>query len=299
MVFADKTTDGLTFDGASSITVKIGNNTLAEADYTISTDTEDFTVTINMLKNTGTDAAPVYEAKYTYNDPITVTYTAKVNKDAVTKIDENHATLTYNHNPKDDTEVGTTPPVVVKTYSSKLQIEKVDGSDTSTKLSGAVFVLRSKTPNTNTGETVTAQAGKYYKFTAASGDTPAKTEWITVNPDAITDLITAANNNTITSVTTDENGAASFDGLEDGTYELIEIISPEGYNLVTTPTEVTIAGSDSDDTKLTVTSQVKNNSGSVLPSTGGIGTTIFYVLGAILVIGAGVVLVSRRRMNIQ
>jgi len=52
-------------------------------------------------------------------------------------------------------------------------------------------------------------------------------------------------------------------------------------------------------TNLERTSTVINEAGSVLPSTGGIGTTIFYIIGAILVIGAGVVLVTRRRMNVQ
>ena len=105
---------------------------------------------------------------------------------------------------------------------------------------------------------------------------------------------------TITVVTTDAQGKANFDGLEDGTYELVEVEAPKGYNLLTSPVEVVIDGADATETDLsplTVTTPVENNSGTQLPSTGGIGTTIFYVVGTILVIGAGVVLITRRRMN--
>ena len=93
------------------------------------------------------------------------------------------------------------------------------------------------------------------------------------------------------------NGKAHFDGLEDGKYELIEVVAPEGYNLLTDSTEVTVPGKDDQDNLvLTVTAEVENKSGSELPSTGGIGTTIFYVLGGLMVIGAAVILVSKKRM---
>ena len=101
---------------------------------------------------------------------------------------------------------------------------------------------------------------------------------------------------TITVVTTDDEGKAKFEGLENGEYELIEVEAPKGYNLLTTPTPVTIAGSDSDESKLTIKSTIENKSGAQLPSTGGIGTTMFYVFGAALVIGAGVLMVTMRRM---
>lgn len=291
MTFADTTTAGLTFDGVDSIVVKIGTTTLkAGTDYTVSTDTADFSVTIDML--TGTEGSKT--AKYTYNDPITVTYTATVNDQAVTKIDENHATLTYNNNPKDDTSKETTPPVVVKTFSAKVVIKKVDGSDKTTPLSGAKFVLRAKTIGAAAGDTheTDLAAGKYYYYDATAKDV----KWVTVTSEKAEDL---AKDTTITVVTTDAQGNANFDGLENGTYELIEVEAPAGYNLLTTPTKVTVNGSDADVTTLTITSQVENNSGTQLPSTGGVGTTIFYIIGAILVVGAGVVLVTRRRMNAQ
>ena len=104
--------------------------------------------------------------------------------------------------------------------------------------------------------------------------------------------------------TTNKSLVTNVRGLAAGTYYLTETATADGYNLLTTDIVVTIdaegnatidAGElfTASDSTITVT----NNSGSVLPSTGGIGTTIFYVIGAILVLGAGVLLVTRRRMN--
>ena len=289
MEFTDKTTAGLTFDGENSITVTIGGKTLTKGtDYTVDTTTADFKVTIDMLKGEENEKT----AKYTYNDEIKVTYTATVNENAVTKIDENTAELSYNNDPKNTESKDKTPPVVVKVYSSKLVIDKVDAKATSKKLAGAKFVLRVKTVGAAAKDSHESDiaAGKYYFYDTAAKDV----KWVTPVSEKPEDL---AKDTTITVVETDENGAANFDGLEDGVYELIEVESPDGYNLLTTPTEVTIAGSDSQVASLTVTSIVGNNSGTQLPSTGGIGTTLFYVVGSVLVIGAAVLLISKRRMS--
>ena len=283
--FKDKTSYGLTFDGVNSITVKIGDKVLKDTEYTVDQTEADFALTINLLKEDKT-------AKYAYNAPIVVTYTATVNENAVSKIDNNNATLTYNNDPKNAESKDTTPTVEVKTYSSKLVINKVDGSNTKIKLKDAKFVLRVKSLGNVDGDSheIDIAAGKYYYYDTKTKDV----KWITVESEKPEDL---AKDNTITVVVTDDNGVAAFSGLENGVYELIEVEAPSGYNLLTTPTEVTISGSDSDEAKLTVTSEVKNNSGSTLPTTGGMGTTIFYVLGAALVVGCGVVLVSKKRMN--
>jgi len=298
--FKDKTSTGLTYDGNDSVTVKIGGTTLtAGTDYTFAatpSDGNDFELTINLLKDEGEPVKKV--AKYTYNAAIEITYTATVNDNAVTKIDKNHATLTYNNDPKNSDSKDTTPPVEVKTYSSRLNIVKVDGANSETKLQGAKFVLKVKTLGNTESDSHEADigVGKYYKYTAGADGAASNVSWVTVEDQSATAL--AANTN-ITVVETDEAGKAKFDGLEDGEYELIEVVAPNGYNLLTDPINVTIAGSDEDEGTLTVTTVVENNSGTQLPSTGGIGTTIFYILGGLLVIGAGVVLVSRRRMNVQ
>ena len=98
-------------------------------------------------------------------------------------------------------------------------------------------------------------------------------------------------------MTTDNNGTATFGGLADGTYYLVEIKAPAGYNQLTAPAKVTVAGSSTDTTKLTVTAEVENKTGTLLPSTGGMGTTVFYVLGFVLVMGAVVLLVTKKRMS--
>ena len=295
--FKDKTSEGLTYDGNNSVVVKIGTQTLtAGTDYTFATspsDGNDFELTINLLKaKTGTNPVE-YEAKYTYNDTIEITYTATVNENAVSKIDNNHATLTYNNNPKDSSSKDTTPPVEVKTYSAKIIIEKVDGADPTKYLDGAKFVLRAKTVGSATGDSheTDLAAGKYYFYDSTAKDV----KWVEVSGTPT--LAELAAMTTITVVTTDTSGKAQFNGLENGVYELIEVEAPEGYNLLTSPVEVTIAGSDGDETTLTVTKKVENNSGTQLPATGGIGTTIFYIVGGLLAVGAGVVLVTKKRMG--
>ena len=123
---------------------------------------------------------------------------------------------------------------------------------------------------------------------------------------------------------TDANGKLTVSGLSAGTYTITEIKTNEGYNLLDKPitikveatTETTGSGEsakttfkewtftkDSEEASTTVNKDnrfeftVENNAGTVLPSTGGIGTTIFYMIGGILVLGAAVVLITRKRIN--
>ena len=131
-----------------------------------------------------------------------------------------------------------------------------------------------------TGEGAEAVTTKlYYKW----NDTAMKVEWVENKADA-------------TVKTTDSSGAASFDGIANGTYYLEEIEAPAGYNQLKEPVQVTVSGGDTV-AELTVTQPVANSTGTELPSTGGMGTTLFYTLGAILVLGAGVLLVTKKRMS--
>ena len=107
-------------------------------------------------------------------------------------------------------------------------------------------------------------------------------------------------------VTKDEDGSEEIDmstktsviiaGVKNGTYYLEETQAPSGCNALTERQSVIINNGDKENSNVQV-ENVINNEGSLLPSTGGIGTTIFYLIGAILVIGAGVVFVTRRRMH--
>ena len=104
-----------------------------------------------------------------------------------------------------------------------------------------------------------------------------------------------------TELTTDANGKIEIKGLDADTYYLRETQAPAGYNKLANDVEVKIEPTESTDGKTltlaAVTSKINNNAGTELPSTGGIGTTIFYVLGSVLVIGAAVLLVTKKRMG--
>jgi fimbrial isopeptide formation D2 family protein/LPXTG-motif cell wall-anchored protein len=299
----DQMTAGLTFDGQSSITVKIGTNVTVPASgdnaYTYQQEdpAEGYATAFKI-------SIPVMKYQDYIGQTITVTYTAKVNDAAVTKIDKNHATLEYSNNPKDDTEKTTTPPDEEEVFSARIVIDKVDGTSDDAKLEGAKFILRCRSV-ADSGSAAKAEAGSYYKYTAATTDTPAKVEWveaeaISTKVDANQALTETDVTDGITVVTTDTDGSAVFNGLENGVYELIEVKAPAGYNQVNgVAATVTVNGKKDNTASLTATQKVQNNAGSVLPSTGGIGTTIFYITGAVLVVGAGVMLVTRRKMSAE
>jgi len=198
---------------------------------------------------------------------IKVTYSAVVNADAVSVIQSNDAQLKYSNDPTDGSKF-TVIPDEVKLYTAKIVIDKFETGHTEKKLSGAQFVLM------NDGDA----------FYAYDADTET-VSWVDTQENA-------------TIITTDEKGEAMFIGLEDGVYTLKEIKAPAGYNLLTETIDITVAGSDSDDTKLTIEAEVANNTGSQLPSTGGMGTTVFYMLGiAMMTASAGIMVVRKRRQT--
>mgnify|MGYP004639877933 CR=1 FL=1 len=262
----DTMSEGLTFKKDVKVTVDGADVTNAcTCIYDVENNANKFTVSI-----------PVRD--YTIGHEILVTYTALVNENAVAKISKNSATLTYSNNPSDSTKTDTTTTVEETVYSSKIVIDKFEtGKQETVKLPGAKFVLYKKAP-TETDQ----NAIQYYKKWADTDTTKAVT-WV----DSITDA---------TEVTTNDNGAASFDGLADGTYYLVETKAPAGYNQLTAPVAVPV-NDGTTETALTVTANVANQAGTLLPSTGGMGTTIFYVLGFVLVVGAGVLLVTKKRMS--
>lgn len=274
----DTMTSGLTFnETVDEISVQFGDaaiaveGTAAEGvSYAVANN--GFTLTFDMTK------FQTYVGK-----TITITYKAVVNDAAVATLTENKAQLEYSNDPTADggagTSTETTPEISKQVYTSEIVINKYDGStsadgENSKKLKDAKFVLL------NTDK-------KYYKYTAATGTAAAKVEWV----DSIDDA---------TVVITDETGAASFKGLKDGTYYLHETYSPKGYNLLDKDIEVAVAHTTDSNSKaigVSVTQGVANQSGTVLPSTGGIGTNVFYVLGSLLVLGAAVMLITKKRMG--
>ena len=266
---ADTMSAGLTFN-RSSLAVKVGT-----ADVTA--DTNKCTITYDGTTAPNTFKVSIKVKNCTVGDAIEVTYSATINEKAVAKISTNKATLTYSNNPTDSTITTTTPPQKQEVYTSKIVINKFETDKEDTKLPNAEFVLYKKV----TDEEKTSIL--YYKW----NDSEKKVEWVEDKPET-TDARTV--------VKTDKNGAASFNGLANGTYYLVETKAPAGYNLLEKPVEVVVNGG-STEAQLSVTANVANSTGTTLPSTGGMGTTIFYVLGSVLVIGAVVLLVTKKRMS--
>ena len=193
------------------------------------------------------------------NAKIVVTYKATVTSEALQDNPaKNTATISYGNNSQYTSE-----PSEAEVYNAKISVIKND--DQKKPLEGAGFVLKNAD-------------GKYYKF--ADG----KVTWVDAEADA-TEYKSGADGKL--------NG--EFTGLADGTYTLVEKTVPTGYNKAADK-EITIAAHNYEASNLKQEFTVENKAGSVLPSTGGIGTTMFYIVGSVLVIGAAVVLISKRRM---
>lgn len=233
---------------------------------------------------------------------IVVSYSARLNEKASighgTPGNTNEVYLEYSNNPN-GTGTGWTPVDKVIVFTYKLDVTKVDGQDASKKLENAKFKLL------NSDQTAYAKVDSNSKFI----------EW--------TDEANA------TELVSDENGLFKVIGLDDGIYFLKETLAPSGYNTLAEPIKLVISadtsngqngfgavtelktihvtvGSDpaasgattaGDPATGTVNITVKNNQGTTLPGTGGIGTTIFYVIGGGLMVAAGILLITKKRME--
>ena len=261
-VVRDDMSDGLTYNN-SSLEVTIGGEDAAEYyRETVEPDNVDFEIVFDVMKLNEDNKV---------GQEIKITYSATVNDAASGIVSQNDAELEYSNNPTEDTT--STREDQEKLFSAKIVIDKYQAGDETKKLQDAKFVLYKLD---STGDPL------YYQYTSAEGDNPAKVAWVSNLADA-------------TRVTTDVNGAAYFNGLENGTYKLKEIEAPDGYNLLTEDTTVEINGNATSELTLSVTSKVANNTGAQLPSTGGIGTTVFYAAGIILMAGAVFFVVRRKR----
>lgn len=265
---ADTMSEGLTFN-RNSLAVKVGS-----ADVTA--DTDKCTIIYDATTTPNTFKLSINVKNFNIGDDIVVTYDATINEKAVGKISYNEATLTYSNDPTDSAKTTTTPAQKQEVYTSKIVIDKYETGKPGTKLPGAEFVLFR---NDDVQYAAVQNDIQYYRW-----DEATKTvSWV----DDIADA---------TKVTTDAHGAASFDGLANGDYRLVETKAPAGYNQMTTGQKVEVKGGTTV-ADLSVTANVENQAGTLLPSTGGVGTTVFYVLGAVLVLGAVVLLVTKKRMS--
>ena len=275
-IFHDQESDGLTFD-ESSVKVYVDGNEITTGFRVESpaVDGHTFDVIFDDLKA----ISSVHNGSV-----ITVEYESTLNENAVigSAGNPNTANLEFSNNPNDEQggETGETPDDKVIVFTFKTIINKVDGENK--PLTGAEFTLEKKIKED------TAEGGF---------------RWEAVDV-----------------VKNDAGTAFTFSGLDDGDYRLTETVTPAGYNTIA-PIEFTITAEHevvSDNPSLTslngnattgeieftpsvpdgsLSADVVNQSGATLPETGGIGTTIFYLVGGLLVVGAGILLITRKRMS--
>ena len=242
----------------NSGSLKVTANDVVTTDYTLTPTTNGFTLVL----------PETYVSTLTKGTTIMVTYNATLNKDAVIDGDgnTNEVTLGYGNHQN-------TVPSKVTTKSYQFDLVKVDGT-TNKLLDGAEFELAD-------GET------KLSFVKDANGNYR---------------VATTGEKGTTTTITV-KNGKVNIYGLAGKTYTLTETKAPDGYNKLVTPETVNLT--DGSKASATIESEtyvdggvvVKNNAGTVLPSTGGMGTTLFYVIGGGLMVAAVVLLVTKKRME--
>lgn len=277
-----------------SIVVKVnGVVKTAVTDYVLTTNDHGFKVEIKW-----TDADGNFIYNKTTSD-IEVTYAAKLNKDAgidgASTGNTNTATLTWT---KADGSIGggetVKSDVTLETFA--LAIKKVN--EAGQPLEGAQFTLKNGADAVKVSEVSKSDAKNVY----------------VVDPEGTATIVTP------------KEGLVIIKGVDTDTYTLTEVVAPKGYNLLAdnvtvtpvktgkTTTEVTIYLDENgnvvdkeENSKTTVIVKddelgatacaVLNKTGLVLPSTGGMGTTLFYIVGGLMVVCAGVVLVTKKRMG--
>lgn len=283
VIFHDTLSEGITYDGPYSVVIESNDITYTITDpskYTINTDKLDsqnyFEVEIPDVKTC------VAGLDLNKGATITVTYTAHLNEKASVNTADggtsniNKVYLTYSNNPQDESSIGKTPestPVYVYTYqlSNTKRQNTVDGP----ALAGAGFKLYSDAECNN--EVGLYQEGEfYYPIKDATGKKAVE-------------------------MISGENGQFNVKGLDAGTYYLKETITPAGYDTCgVTPVTIKADHSGNDHVNLegsNLTIVNKKAGGITLPSTGGIGTTLFYVVGGGLMVAAIVLLVTKKRME--
>lgn len=270
-VIHDEMSEGLTFvnDTAHKMSVTVNGGDFDQ--YTLNT----------KANNTTTDAGCTFEVAFNDdengasvlkpNDKVIVTYYARVNEQAEignTEGNINKAQLIYGDNHKTNWEE-------TKTYVWKIDIFKYTmKNEAEQPLENAQFVLYRGNPDNK--EYAKIQDGKITGWTG--------------------------NESERTVLTTSNGSKLEIKGLDVGTYYLEEIEAPKGYNKLTKPIEVKIADKAGaitvDDKPISDTTvKVENKAGTTLPTTGGIGTTIFYLIGGGLMVAAAVLLIAKKRME--
>ena len=286
VLFNDTLSNGITYDRLDSVVINSDGHT-----YDITNDSSMYEVDDSQLKNDNSFVVSIPDVKTCVKDPefnlnngatITVTYTAHLNENAAVNgsaENKNSVRLQYSNNPRPDGEYWgytPTPESEVYVYTYQLNNTKRAETENGTPLPGAVFQLYSDADCKN--EVKLYQDGEfYYPIKNATGK------------EAV-EMKSAA------------NGQFNVKGLDAGTYYLRETTPPAGYSACPDTTIVISATHDGNRVNLEssklYTTIINNKAGGItLPSTGGIGTTLFYVVGGGLMVAAIVLLVTKKRME--
>lgn len=283
VVFNDTMSAGVTFESIQSVTVD--DVTLTADQYTSTAKASQaggsWTLIITDIKsisgitlNDGADIVVIYNAHLNEN--------AKVNHTDGNTENKNTVYLQYSNNPNASGKLGKTPEDSVWVFTYEVDNTKEDATDPDNKtpLAGAGFKLYDSTGTT--------EIGLIYDSTI-SAYRPIKGEEKAVE------------------MKSDTNGKFNIVGLDAGTYTLRETTVPDGYNsiddktIVISATHLEDEGGTSASVALsktsTLTNTIENRKGATLPTTGGTGTTVMYLVGGILVIAAAVLLITNRRMS--
>lgn len=258
-VVTDTMEKGLSFDSKTLTVTCNGATATLNSDYSLELDKNNTTFTLTFDDN--------YVAGKV-GETIVVTYAATLNENAVVAGNKNSATLHYGN--KQTVKSETT------TYTYEFDLLKVDGSDKKL-LDGAEFKLYDAKNDGSVIKVVPVAGG----YRVSNGNEAGATETIAVT-----------------------GGKVHISGLDKTTYWLEETKAPDGYNMLTERKPVDLTNGSNNTTLTSDTWSetdhgvaVENNAGTVLPSTGGMGTTLFYVIGGGLMVAAVVLLVTKKRME--
>lgn len=285
--FNDTLSEGITYDGLDSVVIE-SNGT----PYDITNDSSKYDIDISNLKSQNSFVVKIHNVKNcvaNLNDgaTITVTYTAHLNDKAYVNIaggstsNINKVYLTYSNNPKDESSIGKTPestPVYVYTYQLN-NTKYHDDDNPNNVLAGAGFRLYSDEACHDEDE---------IKLKMNDDDTYSR------------DFSTEGKG---VEMISGQDGQFNVKGLDAGTYYLKETKTPDGYSACKViPVTIKADHSRNDQVNLEgskLTNDIVNikAGGITLPSTGGIGTTLFYVVGGGLMVAAIVLLVTKKRME--
>ena len=300
-IISDTMSDGLTSNvkTADDVNITVNGKVLPRDYYDVTENGNSFQVHINIL-------GAIADGYMTAGAEIITSYSGVLNENAKVYDEgkqDNTAHLEYSNNPNDAEDKGRTPDSKVYDWTFKMDVHKVDKDNK--PLEGAKFVL-SKNGSLNVADMNCDE----------NGVPTVTTDLIGLVIDADGNYVVAtADANKADIVYAIDAGYATIKGLDDVMdYYLYETKAPEGYNLLSQPVQFKINAEyepdgsalqegyptvtvDKGQPSTNLSTDVVNQSGAELPSTGGIGTTIFYVVGGLLVVGAGIVLVTKKRMG--